>query len=488
MRSILVPGVVPVLGILCLSLAACEVGPDYHGAPNVAPHEAAAAAFHRAGDASAAPPPADWWTDLGDKQLDRLIQDALAFSPDLAAARARLRESRASLGGSRADLLPTTSASALYLRAKTGNGLLGTSAGAGAGAEAAAAASSAIPDPLELYSASTDATWEIDLFGGKRRAVEGAEAAVGAAQAQLADAQVSLAAEVANDYVGLRDVQHRLALLRRDAALEARSLDLTRERRAGGTASDLDVERLNDQLLTTQASYVPLQAQIAEQLDKLAVLTGREPGALDGELSAPAPVPLPPAQVAVGDPASLIKRRPDIRTAERQLAEQNAAIGQHIADYFPKVQFLGSLGFSATQPSHLFDSGNFTYALLPTLSWTPFDFGRTAAKVEQAKAGRDEYLANYRKTVLGALQDAETALSRFGRQREAVTRQLAVQASAERTAELTAKRVAGGTATSLDELDAERTRVESQQNVATAEAQLTQDYVALQKSLGLGWR
>jgi NodT family efflux transporter outer membrane factor (OMF) lipoprotein len=476
----------PLLALaLTLTLAACEVGPDYAGAPNVAPQATAATGFHRAGTATSAPPPAAWWLTLNDSRLDRLIAAALQASPDIEAAKAKLRQSRASLGGSRADLLPKTSASGLYVRSHSGNNLFGSSGGASA---SSAIPAFGLPDPIELYSATTDATWELDLFGGKRRAVEGAKAAVGASEAQLADAQVSLAAEVASAYVSLRDLQQRQALSRQDAQIERRQLTLAEARRAGGTASALDVERLNDQFLTTQAGLVPLQAQIEEQLDRLAVLTDREPGALDGDLAASAPVPVPPAQIAVGDPAALLRRRPDIRMAERQLAQQSALIGQRTSDFFPKVELLGSLGFDAGDPQHLFDGNSFTYALLPSLRWTPFDFGRTQAKVDEATAARDEALADYRKTVLGALQDAETALSRFGRQREAVASQAAVEASAIRAASLTDLRVRGGTATTLDQLDAERQRVEATQNLAQAKAQLTQDYITVQKSLGLGWQ
>ena len=309
-----------------LLLGGCVVGPNYKGPPTVAPAAAASGAFHRAGDASPAQPAARWWAALGDPQLDALIDQALAASPDLEAARARLRQSRAGLKQSRANLMPSTEASALYLTPSTSPPC---------SAAAAAAAG------LDLYDTGFDATWEIDLFGGERRAVEGASAQAQALQADLEDAQVSLEAEVARAYVSLRDLQQRLANARSTAELETQMLALAKVRRAGGTASDLDVEQLQNQLESTRANLIPLQAQITDQLDRLAVLTGREPGALDAELSAPAAVPAPPASVAVGDPAALLRRRPDIRAAERRLAQQNALIGQRTADLFPKVQLLG---------------------------------------------------------------------------------------------------------------------------------------------------
>ncbi len=201
-----------------------------------------------------------------------------------------------------------------------------------------------------------------------------------------------------------------------------------------------------------------------------------------------APVPAPPAQVAVGDPTSLLQRRPDIRAAERQLAAQTASIGQKEAGYFPKLTLLGTLGWTSPKTSTLFDSANRSSIQAPLLQWTPFDFGRTKASVNQAKAARDEALANYHKTVLAALQDAETSLSRYGRQRDALNDQLRVQASADRAAQLTGLKQQGGTATTLDVLDAERSRIQAQDSASQAQAMLTEDYISLQKSLGLGWQ
>jgi len=462
---------------LCIALGACVVGPNYRGPPVVAPKAAAAPAFHRAGDATADAPAARWWTALNDAELDRLVDAALSASPDLGVARARIVQARAGLKGARADQLPTTGASAAYLRSKGLTTLIG-------GGQALQAQG---PSTFEVYTASFDATWEIDLFGGKARAIEGAKAQAQGADAALDGAQVSLEAEVAQAYVMLRQLQQRLVLSRRNVEIETRMLELARRRQAGGTVSDVDVEQLNNQLQSTEADLIPIGAQITEQLDRLAVLTGREPGELDAELDAVAPVPAPPAVTAVGDPAAMLRRRPDIRQAERQLQQYNAAIGQHTADLFPKVTLIGTIGYTAPALSQLFNSSSETYATAPLLQWTPFDFGRIRAKIAQARGAYEESVANYRSTVLSALQDAETSLSRYGRQRDNVAGLLKVQASAERLARLEDLREKGGTATTLDVLDAERRRVQAELGVLDAGAQLSIDYVALQKSLGLGW-
>jgi NodT family efflux transporter outer membrane factor (OMF) lipoprotein len=463
---------------LALPLAGCAVGPNYAGPPEVAAAAVAAPTFHRAGEAIAGAPHAQWWLDLNDAQLNGLVEAALK-SPDIAIAEARLRQSRAGLKQSRTSLLPSGSASTLYLRADgLGNALAGASGG-----NPGAAGNSV----LEFYNAGFDASWEVDVFGGKRRGVEGAIAQVHAAEARLEDVKVSLAAEVAQAYVSLRSAQENLALNQRNVEIEVRLLDLTQRRRDGGAASDLDVERLNLQVQSTRADAIPLRAQVDEQLNRLAVLTGRAPGELDEGLSTASPIPAPPAVVNVGDPASLLRRRPDIRAAEQALIQKNAAIGQRIADRFPKVTLLGVIGFGSTDASDLLNSNNSTSIFAPMLQWQAVDFGLGVARVEQARGEMDEAEATYRKTVLAALQDAETSLSRYGRQRQNLASLSSVQASADRAAAMMQKRVEGGTATTLDVLDAERQRISAEQSVAQAKAMLTQDYIALQKSLGLGW-
>jgi NodT family efflux transporter outer membrane factor (OMF) lipoprotein len=471
------------------SLAGCVVGPNYHGAPPVAPAAVSAPAFHRAEDASAAPPPAKWWLALNDSELDKLIDAAFVASPDVEVAVARLRQSRAVVSKDRANLLPTTGAAAATLQTHgltnaIGGGLYGGSAAA---AQGQTASSSGNDGNFDIYSLALDASWQLDLFGGRRRALEGDKARSQAVLANLQDAEVSLAAEVAQDYVTLRGLQARLALAQRNVDLETRMLALTRTRREGGDATDLDVERMEGQLRSTQAESAPLKGQVADQLDRLAILTGKAPGDLDAELSAAGPIPTPPKVVVVGDPASLLRRRPDVRAAERTIEQKTALIGQRTADLFPKVTLLGEVGYNATDISSLFTKNAFNYVGAPMLQWSPFDFGRTRAGIREARGEEAEALGNYRKTVLGALADAETALATYGRQRDNLENLIGVADSADRAARLTGLKVDGGTATSLDQIAAERDRVSAENNVAYGTAQLTLDYIRLEKSLGLGW-
>jgi NodT family efflux transporter outer membrane factor (OMF) lipoprotein len=454
-----------------IALAGCTVGPNYHGAPPVAPEASHANAFARAPKdvTSTAPAVAPWWEALGDPELNKLIETALARSPDIRVAEARLRESRAGLRQQQRNELPKVSASAAYLHARLPSSALGISS-------------------ADLYNLAFDATWEVDLFGGTRRAIEAASADAAAVEADLADTHVQLSAEIAQAYVDLRDQQQRIALVRQSAELEEHILTLTQQRREQGVASDLDVERIRTQVENTRQSIIPLDAQISESLDRLAVLTGKEPGALDAELSSVSPLPTLPETVAVGDPAALLKRRPDIRAAEWRLVSSNAQIGEHEADWFPKLTLLGSLGYSAATPGHLVRSESFLWVGAPLLQWNALDFGRTKAKVDQAKAGYEEVAARYESTVLDALRDANVALSRYGHQRDNVLSLRNVETSATRAAELTRQRYRAGTTSALDWLDAERTRFSAQQSRIAGDAELIKDYVALQKSLGLGWQ
>lgn len=483
-------------------LGACTVGPDYAGPPAVGTAGQPASSFVRGGDAAlaTAPAPARWWTSLNDPTLDMLETRALAANPNVAVAQARLRQARGALRLERANRLPQAGASGMYVHAElpgvdlgslTGGSEdsgAGTGGGAGGGAGGDAAAGES-PDlgSLDFFNLGFDASWEVDLFGGQRRTVEATRANVQAAEANVADAQVQLSAEVANAYVALRDRQQRLVLARQSGVFQRQMLELTQQRAAQGTASALEVERARTQLESTEAEQVPLAAEIEAYMNALAVLTGAEPGSLDATLSTPGPALLPPAQVAVGDPASLLQRRPDIRAAERQLAAYTARIGVAEASRFPRLSLMGMLGLGGTSPEALVDLDNLAALAMPRLQWSFLDFGRARGRVEQAQGARDEAEAQYRGAVLRALQDAEDALSRFGHRRQTVASLVRVRASAVRAAELTQQRYRAGTARLIDALDAERQRVSAEQNLAQATAALTADYVALQKALGLGW-
>ncbi|MEX3592346.1 MAG: efflux transporter outer membrane subunit [Burkholderia sp.] len=487
MQSItLVPRQALTLVCAALVLAGCTVGPDYKGTP-VAPSAATFVRALKTGVIVATPMPAAWWQSLNDSQLNELIAAALAHNPDLHVAQARLREARAQLSQQRSNALPKTSANLAAIRTRAPD--INTLSALTGANNANGSNSQADTSPIPLYTASFDATWEIDLFGGTRRAIEAASAQAEAVDADLADTQVSIAAEVANAYVDLRDQQQRLALSQRTDDLQKQQLNLTWQRRGRGVATDADIERLTTQVENTHALLIRLDAQVTESLDRLATLTGRAPGELDVQLSGANPaLPSLPESLPIGDPAALLKQRPDVRAAERHLASSNAQIGEHVADYFPKVTLLGELGFSAGDPGHLFRKQNRTWVGVPYLQWNLFDFSRTRGAVRAAEASRDEAEANYTKAVLGALQDANTALSRYGHQRDHVVALDTVRTSVVHSARLMDQRYRAGVSSLIDLLETQRDVLSAQQNLITGQAELIKDYVSLQKSFGLGWQ
>jgi len=410
--------------------------------------------------------------------LDELEERALRESPSIALAQARVRQARAGVRLERANRLPQLAASGIYARAN----LPGTTIDDGNEGDSSDEGTS-----IDLFNVGFNANWELELAGGQRRTIEAANARAAAAAAGVADAQVQLTAELAQAYVNLRERQNRLLSLRSQQALQQQALALTQQRFAGGTIAALDVEQAQVALESIAADITATEIEQDIYLNAVAVLTGSAPGSLDSLLAAVTEVPLPPAQVDVGDPGSLLQRRPDIRAAERTIAAATAQVGVAEAARYPRISFMGILGLGGSSPEDLLDAGRMSTILLPQIQWSFLDFGRIRANIEQSEGGLDEAEAQYRQVVMGALRDAEDSLSRFGRQRESVAALARIEASARRTAELMRQRHDAGVATLPQVLDAERQALVAEQNRRTASAALTGSYIAVQKSLGLGW-
>jgi NodT family efflux transporter outer membrane factor (OMF) lipoprotein len=466
-----------VAGLAMATLCACtEVGPDYAGPPDAGSAAAARGRFLRAeANTAGTDPQSAWWRSFKDPALDTIVEGAVAANTDIAAARARLSEARAMLREYVADQYPSSTLQGGYTRSRPSFAQFGVD----------------FPGvdlrDFDLYQANFDASWEIDLFGGRRRAVEAALGETGAAMADLEDMRLSVAAETAQAYLELRNQQARLELLVRSSDLDAQLIQLTQSRQTEGTASALDLERIRAQQEATLGEIPGVRAAIAVALDRLALLTAREPGAVDAELARPETLPMPPDAIAIGDPGSLIRRRPDIRAAERRLAADTAAIGVATADLFPKVTLTGTIGLAANVAGQLPNTSAFVYSVGPSISWAVLDFGRVHARIDQAGARRDEALARYRGVVLAALNDAEAGLSRYARQIDPVAARRRALTSAERAATLAEQRYHEGAASSLETLDADRQRLAADEQLLAAEADLSKAYVALQKSLGLAW-
>ena len=448
-----------------LALAGCAVGPDY-APPSLPAHDGQ---FLRSGDADAAAPAARWWEGLGDPVLDGLVEQGLGDAPAIAIAEARLRQARAGLSASRAALLPVFSTSATYVYADLPDDAFGTQSGNN-----------------EFYSLGFDAQWEVDLWGGQRRAVERARAGAEQAQARLADARVSLSAEIARTYTILRarEASHDLLDQRHEA--EASLVGIARKRFEGGAGTRQELARALQQMEQTEAERAAVASEVSALRDTLAVLTGRPPGTLD--TLEPAAIPLPPESVSVGDPAAMLARRPDIMAAERGLAAATAGIGVEKSRRFPSISLFGIIGIGGTSIDDVFDSDQAATLALPRLTWRFLDFGRTAAAVRGAKAQRDAALAEYQASVLGALQDAEASLSRFGASRIAFARANQSAGRADEVARLEDMRAEAGTAAPAEALQSRRQAINAQLAKANERAGLTLSYIAVAKSLGLGWQ
>ena len=447
-----------------LPLAACAVGPDY-----VAP-ETEPAAFLSATEAEVAIEPfeAQWWGQFGDPVLDDLVERALRGDLDLRIAAARLAEARAMLGGAKRERWPDVTAEASRTESNSPQALLG-------------------PDRIELesYQAGFASLWELDLFGRVRRGVEAAGADAGAAEARLRDAQVLVAAEVARNYLELRGAQKRLAVARRNLGYQQDTYELTRVRLDLGRGTQLDVASAAATLAATEADIPLLVAAEAAAANRLAVLLGLRPGALDAEL-APREIPPHLTTLAVGSPEELLRRRPDIRAAERELAAATARIGVAKADLFPRLSLSGFIGFIAGDSSNLGDSASRAWTVTPTLSWAGFG-SAPRAQVSVAEARTDAALAAYEGTVLRALEETENAFVTYGQQRQRLTAVTEQAAASREAAELARIQYREGALDFLRLLDAERTLLQAEDALAAVETDLNTAVVVIYKALGGGW-
>jgi multidrug efflux system outer membrane protein len=462
----LIPKLIPVA--VAATLAACAVGPDYHR-PTVstAPTFVEAEPGVYSTDDSIGP----FWGQFNDDLLNGLVIEALAANHDLRIALAHLQQSRALRTQAKLDLLPTVTSQGGYTRQQYpavesfGEGTLQQS----------------------YYNAGFDATWELDLFGRVRRGVEAARAQVEGQEATLRDAQVSVTAEVARTYFELRGEQAELAVLQRNAANQQQTVDLTNSLLDAGRGTELDTARAKAQLDTTLAAIPPLRASVEKSIHRLGVLTGREPDALSAMLAAPGTLPELPKMAAVGDPAGLLRRRPDIRVAERQLAASTAQIGVAVGDLFPKVTFNGNFGFAAGDLSALGSSPTKTFLIGPSISWPAFDLGRVRARIAGARAGADADLAAYQQTVLKALEETENALVAHARARDRLVQLTAAAQESDSAAQIARARYEGGLVGFLDVLDAERAQLQAQDQLAQSRTDAATSLIAVYKALGGGW-
>ena len=451
-------------------LSGCAVGPNYRQ-----PQTPVATAFANGSQTNVAPDQtvATWWRAFNDATLNRLVERALATNQDLRIATARVREARALRTAVVLDAVPTVQANAGYTK--------------GVSSQDSTHGLPRHQREIELYDAGFDAAWELDLFGRVRRSIQASTADVAATEAARRDVLVSLIAEVARNYFELRGAQNELVVARGNARNQQDTLEITLAKFRAGRATELDTARAQAQLNSTLATIPPLEAAIQRTIYRLSVLTGQQPTGLNAELAQTAPLPPLPALVNVGSPADLLRRRPDIRSAECTLAAATARIGVATADLFPRVTFNGRLALEAGELSRLTDAGADAYSFGPRITWAALDLGGVRARIQAADARAEAELAFYEKTVLSALEETESALVDFGRAQARRDYLLASARAADDAVALARERYQGGIADFLTVLDAQRTQLAVQQQLAQSETRTATALVAVYKALGGGW-
>ncbi|MES0199336.1 efflux transporter outer membrane subunit [Mesorhizobium sp. M0011] len=459
-RRLLAPMLTTVL------LAGCVVGPDYQ-----TPILAMPASWSGQKPTKPAQPAqlSKWWQRLRDPELNTLVEEAVAGNLDVATAKARIREARASYRQSAGTLLPSAEGSGSVSRNKSSEATSGSDA------------------TYSEYQAGFDASWELDLFGANRRGVEAARYGLDASQEELRSTLLTLVGDVASYYTQARGYQARIALARRSAASQRQTAELTRTMAQAGTATAADVAKAMGQAASTEAAVPTLEASYAQAVHRLAVLAGRPPAWLSERLKRVAPIPAPRLPMPTGIPADLLLSRPDLRMAERQYAQYTAKIGQAEAARYPSVSLTGDISTAALKLGDLGKDSSIGWSFGPTLSVPVFNAGQLQAAVEVATAQRDQYFIAYRSSVLTALEDVENALVLLSQERIRIGKLASSARSYGEAASLEGTLYKAGETSLLDVLDAQRSLYSAEDSLLQSRVLLATNYIALNKALGGGW-
>ncbi|MGF1543224.1 MAG: efflux transporter outer membrane subunit [Parvularculaceae bacterium] len=456
-----------------LTIAACATGPDYD-APSAPGFVADAYETDAAATAEAAEPAQRWWTSLGDETLDGLVAAAFAENRDIRQAAANVEAARALLRLERVNLRPEGALGADYQRRRI--------AGAGFGID-----DQVFPD-TDFFDVGASASWELDFFGRVRRGGEAAYAEAGGAEALRRDAQVLVAAETVRAYTDYRGADVQLAVARQNLKVQRQTLELTETRLAEGLGSQLDVARAASQAKSTEAAIPPLQAAKNAAANRLATLTGSDVATVERRLADDeATLPAPPDVLAIADPGALIDRRPDVRVAERALAAATARIGGAKAEYYPRISLVGAVSASAQSLAGVGDEGALGYGVGPSLSWAGIDVPRIRAQVKAAGAEAEAAFAAYEQSVLLAIEETQTALAAYGREKVRFDALVDAAAKAAEAAELARLRYDDGVDDFIDVLDAEARQLAAEAALAESRTAVTRNFADVHRALGAGW-
>ncbi len=458
--------------LIVLLSQGCVVGPDYEPPVTTMPdvwHQRAAR-----GIAEGEAPLQTWWRVLDDPLLEELIVRAERANLDLRQAVERIREARARLRVVGGDKVPSVNVSGDASRSQASdNGVSSPPVGGF--------------DASSLYNAGFDAVWELDFFGRIRRSIESARASYEASIEDYRDVLVTLFAEVARNYVEARSFQQRLAYAHANVEVQRETLQLTQDRFAAGLVSALDVAQAESNLASSEARIPVLETGLELALNRLAVLLGEQPGKLHDELERVMDLPDPPVRITVGLPGDLLRQRPDVRIAERNLAAQTARIGVAVADLYPRFSLTGFLGLQSVQGGDFLDGDSVTWSFGLPFSWNLFDGGSRRSAVEVERARTEQLLTSYQQTVLLALEEVENSIVAYDREQQTRERLLVAVDATLRSLELVRTQYMAGLTDFQNVLDTQRSLFTQQDELATTEGRVVQDLIAIYKAVGGGW-
>lgn len=461
-----------------LLVGGCMVGPDTRTPEVTLP--GAWTSELAGGEVGGAATLEGWWRLLDDPALNELVDRAIKGNLDLAEARGRLAEARAQRGVTAADLFPQVDVEGSYSRSRTSeNDNFG---GFGHGAPGFGQG-----EARNQWRAGFDMSWEIDVFGGQRRAVQAAEAGIEAAREDLRDVLVILLAEVARNYTELRGLQERLEIARSNTVTQREAVGLAEARFNAGLTSELDAARARALLATTQAEIPTIEAGIRQAAHRLGVLLGEYPGALVAETSEPQAIPRSTVVVPVGLPSDLLRRRADIRRAERRLQAATANIGTATADLFPRFSLTGTFGFSSAEIGDLVEGDSRFWSIGPAVRWPIFDAGRIVSNIRVQESREVQQEAVYKQTVLTALEEVENSLVNYAREQVREASLAEAVANNRRAVDLANELYGRGLEDFSAVIDAQRELFTVQDRYAQSRTRVTTNLIALYKALGGGW-
>lgn len=451
------------------------VGPNYH------PPQVSVPSSYNAPLSGATNEPAQdlsrWWRLFNDPQLDALVEQARLANNDVRLAQARVREARAQAGVTRSALFPSVNANGNYARQ-----LLSQNTAEGYVVRAARQ-----PFEENFFDAELDMNWELDIFGGNRRALQAANADLAATEESSRGVLLTVIGDVGLNYLDLRGLQKQLAVARDNLRLQEQTLDLTRDQFRSGLASELDTSRAQAQAANTRSLIPLLEEDIQRSIHRLSVLLGKAPAELETQLASTAAIPPAVPGIPVGLPSDLLRRRPDVRQAEREAAAATARVGVATADLFPRFFLTGAAGLQSLNASDFFDAGSRFWSLGPSVSWPIFTAGRIRQNIRVQNAREEQALIRYEQTVLLSLEEVENALVAVGKEQEHYRALVESEAANRRAVELANERYRSGLVDFLNVLETQRTLLAAQDDLARSERTMDQNLVRLYKALGGGW-